>query len=98
MTELNTCNYDLGRINGVIYTGLTAIPSELGKRCEERSKRLHSLSNQSQGTEATLRELLREYGDQKTEVSDKDELLTSLKHNIIVIGEKSIEAKQTISD
>jgi hypothetical protein len=89
MTELNTRNDALGGIKGVIYTGLTATPSELGKRCEDRSKRLHSLSNRSQGTEATLRELFREYRAQKTEVSDKDELLTSLKHNIIVTGEKS---------
>ncbi|TVU41906.1 hypothetical protein EJB05_15465 [Eragrostis curvula] len=94
MEDLTAYNDVLARIKGITHAELTATPSQLNEKCEEQAERLYSESNWSQATEATLRELLREYRAQKSEASDKVEELTSLKHNNTMLRERSIEAKQ----
>jgi chromosome segregation ATPase len=66
----------------------------LKERLEEQTERIQTESKQSQETEAAQREVLREYRALKYDMTEKNEELSSLKHNITMIEKRSIEVEQ----
>lgn len=70
---------------------------ERAKVLEEQTERLQTESKQSQETEAAQREVLREYRALKYDMTEKNEELSSLKHNITMIEKRNTEAEQRSS-